>query len=151
MLTYIVEDSALKASLLKEFLNTEFPVLEISIQGSYQSGMKAVEKNPPQLILLDMTLPTFDRQPNAREGRLRPQGGYDMLRKIKLRAIKTSVVVVTQLEAFGEGDEQVSFSEMTLRCNREFPEIFLGSVYFDQRESAWQGLLAEIIKEKYFS
>lgn len=148
MLTYIIEDSPLKAELLQQFLKERFSSLTIKVQGSYQSGLKLVQTHPPDLILLDMTLPNFDRVPNAREGRLRPLGGYDMMRKIRLRNIQTRIIVVTQLESFGDGDDEVSFEEMSLRCAREFPEVYLGSVYFDQRESAWQDDLEALIKEK---
>lgn len=145
MLTYIIEDSPLKANVLRCFLNERFSTLEIKIQGSYQSGLKLVQQAPPALIILDMTLPNFDRMPNSREGRLRPVGGYDMMRKIKLRNISTQIIVVTQLESFGEGGDEVSFDEMALRCAREFPDIYVGSVYFDQREAAWQDTLEAMI------
>jgi CheY-like chemotaxis protein len=147
MLTYIVEDSPLKAGLLQNFLEERFPSLVIRTQGSYQSGLKLIQQQTPALIILDMTLPNFDRLPNAREGRLRPLGGYDMMRKIKLRDISTRIIVVTQLESFGDGDDEVSFDEMAIRCAREFPGIYVGSVYFDQREAAWQDALEKMIMD----
>lgn len=146
MLTYIVEDSPLKAGLIQGYLAERFPNLEIRLTGSYQTGLKLIQASPPKLILLDMTLPNFDRMPNAREGKLRPTGGYDMMRKIKLKGINTSIIVITQLESFGEGEDEVTFEEMTARCTREFPGIFQGSVYFDQRESAWQESLEQLIE-----
>lgn len=69
-----------------------------------------------------------------------------MMRKIKLKGINTSIIVITQLESFGEGEDEVTFEEMTARCTREFPGIFQGSVYFDQRESAWQESLEQLIE-----
>ncbi|MES2264294.1 MAG: response regulator [Pseudomonadota bacterium] len=147
MLTYIVEDSPLKAELLGKFLIERFPILNVHIAGSYQSGLKLIEKESPGLIILDMTLPNFDRLPNAREGRLRPIGGYDMMRKIKLREVQTRIIVVTQLESFGEGEDEVSFEEMAARCATEFSQTYVGSVYFDQREAAWQDELENYIKK----
>lgn len=145
MITYIIEDSPLKAGLIQRFLSEQFPNLTISLAGSYQSGLKLIQSAVPKLVLLDMTLPNFDRLPNAREGRLRPTGGYDMMRKIKLKGIETQIIVITQLESFGEGEDEVSFEEITSRCSREFPATFVGSVYFDQRESAWQDSLKNLI------
>ena len=146
MLTYIVEDSPLKAELIQNFLRERFPELVVRVAASYQSGLKLVQSSPPKLVILDMTLPNFDRMPNSREGRLRPTGGYDMMRKIKLRKIDTRIIVVTQLESFGDGEDEVSFDEITARCRREFPETFVGSVYFDQREAAWQDSLEQLIE-----
>jgi len=145
MLTYVIEDSPIKAGRLLEFLTLKFPNCPPQLFGSFQSGLRNVESNAPSLIVLDMTLPTFDRIPNAREGRLRPLGGYDLMRKMKLKAIPSHVIVVTQLEAFGEGEEEVSFAEITSRCVREFPDIFLGSVYFDQGDATWPKQLNALI------
>ncbi len=149
MLTYIIEDSPLKAGLLEKFVSENFPQMVTQVKSSYQSGLKAIQNLTPDLVLLDMTLPNFDRLPNAREGRLRPLGGYDMMRKIKLRRLQTRIIVVTQLESFGDGSDEVSFDEMATRCSREFPDIYIGSVYFDQREAAWQESLDQLIKMTY--
>ena len=92
-----------------------------------------------------MTLPTFDRAGSDREGRLRPLGGYDLMRKLVHHAVKVSVIVVTQLETFGEGADQVTFAELVDRCARDFPDIFRGAVYFRQSGSAWQHELLKLI------
>lgn len=148
MKIYIVEDNALKASKLIAFLATEFPMLgNPEVFCSYQSGLRAIESVPPSLILMDMTLPTFDRKPNSREGRARPLGGYEIMRKMALKSIASSVIVVTQLESFGEGDEEVGFTDLTERCGREFPGVFAGGVYFDQGDASWRNDLLALLKK----
>jgi CheY-like chemotaxis protein len=144
---HIVEDNIFKATSISDFLNGEFgETFCTSVYGSFQSALRAVEVSVPDLIVLDMTLPTFDRKPNSREGRIRPIGGYDLMHKMKHRSLMAAVIVVTQLEQFGEGEEEVSFSEITTRCEREFPDIFLGSVYYDQGGLNWQGELASLVR-----
>lgn len=144
---YIVEDSVLKANNISDFLHEEFgEFFCTSLYGSFQSALRAIDSSVPDLIVLDMTLPTFDRKPNSREGRMRPIGGYDLMYKMKHRSLVAAVIVVTQLEKFGEGDEEVSFSEITARCERDFPDIFLGSVYYDQGGLNWQSELASLVQ-----
>lgn len=144
----IVEDNALKAACISDFFLREHnEIFSTAVCGSFQSALKSIEKSAPQLIILDMTLPTFDRKPNSREGRMRPIGGYDLMCKMKHKSISSHIIVVTQLETFGEGDEEVSFSEMTARCEREFPDIFLGSVYFDQGGVNWQTNLTVLVQK----
>lgn len=147
MIIYLIEDNQLKAKHIFDFIKARFPEFVVEIFGSFQSGLRAIESRAPDLILLDMTIPTFDRQPNGREGRMRPIGGYDLMRKMRLRKISTAVVVVTQLESFGEGAEEVSFSEITSICEKEFNDFFKGSVYFGQDDEAWQDVLDSIISE----
>lgn len=145
---YIIEDNTLKAKKIINFLEEEilYPK-EIRAFASFQSGLRAVEAACPSLVILDMTLPTFDRKPNSREGRSRPLGGYDLMRKMKLKSLSSPVIVLTQLEAFGEDEAEVSFEEITNRCHREFPDIFIGSVYFDQSETTWKTSLKQLIEK----
>ncbi|OZC37707.1 hypothetical protein B9Q17_14275 [Marinobacter vinifirmus] len=147
MKIYIIEDNLVKVEKIKSFLNDEMPTSsKVSFYYSFNSGLKAIKEAPPDLILLDMTLPTFDRRPNVREGRSRPLGGYDIMRKMKLFNINSKVIVITQLESFGEGSEKVGFEELTDQCWEEFPDFFLGSVYFDQSGSAWTANLRHILR-----
>lgn len=144
---HIVEDSALKTMNISLFLKENFPFFSyIEISGSYQSAIRAITETKPDLIILDMTLPTFDRKPNTREGRMRPLGGYDLMHKMVFRSISAHVIVVTQLETFGEGDEEISFSEVTSRCKKDFPNIFCGSVYYDQSGMNWQSELKKLVQ-----
>ena len=138
MLIYIVEDDFLKANRLMMFVKENIQDVQARIFGSFQSGLKAIQQATPDLVILDMTLPTFDRAGSDREGRLRPLGGYDLMRKLVHHSVRVSVIVVTQLETFGEGIDQVTFPELVDRCGRDFPTIFRGAVYFRQADSAWQ-------------
>lgn len=143
---YIIEDDLLKLRKIEDFLFSILPCATMKNYGSFNSGLKACESAPPDLVILDMALPTFDRQPNKREGRLRPLGGYDLLRKLALKDIRTNAIVVTQLTEFGDGVEEMSFNEVSSMCNDEFPEIFMGSVYFGQASLEWQSKLHALIK-----
>jgi CheY-like chemotaxis protein len=144
---HIVEDNAIKAANITKYFVDNYPsIVKLLIFGSYQSALRAIEITPPDLIILDMTLPTFDRKPNSREGRMRPLGGYDLMFKMKHRSITSSVVVVTQLETFGEGEDAIGFADITSRCKRDFPDFFLGSVYYDQGGLNWQNDLDALVQ-----
>ena len=143
---YIIEDDLLKLRKIEDFLFSILPYATMKNFGSFNSGLKACESAPPDLVILDMALPTFDRQPNKREGRLRPLGGYDLLRKLSLKDIRTNAIVVTQLTEFGDGVEEMSFNDVSSICHEEFPELFLGSVYFGQASLEWQSKLHVLIK-----
>ncbi len=145
MLIYIIEDSPTKAAQLTTFLKERWSCAHIRLFASFQSGLREVESVSPDLIVLDMTLPTFDRKANGREGRLRPLGGYDLMRKMRLKQISARVVVITQLESFGEGEETVNLGDITSRCEREFPDFFIGSVYFDQSAGNWKTQLDDLL------
>ncbi|HBP0650773.1 TPA: response regulator [Pseudomonas aeruginosa] len=137
MLVHIIEDDDLKANRLLSFLKSLYDSFQFVVNASYQSGMKAMELEVPDILILDMTLPTFDRKPHQKEGRLRPLGGYEIMRKIKLRNVQTKVIIVTQLPFFDDKRE-ISLEEITEKSIVEFPGIFMRSIYFDQSDVSWQ-------------
>lgn len=145
MKVYVIEDNQLKADLICAYLQEQLIDASVRLYGSFQSGLKAIEAECPDIVLLDMNLPTFDRGPNVREGRNRPLGGYELMRKLRLRDISPRVVVITQLEFFGDGEDEMSFAELTALCTKEFPSMFAGSVYFSPSDNEWQDELNNIL------
>ena len=87
---YIIEDSDLKIQKIEAFLlSNGIQEEKLCIFKSYQTGTKAILNEPPSLVILDMSIPTFDKTVNSREGRLRPLGGYDIMKKISFKNIRT--------------------------------------------------------------
>ncbi|MEG1271922.1 MAG: response regulator [Acinetobacter sp.] len=145
---YIIEDSDLKIQKIEAFLLSNGIQKEgLCIFKSYQTGTKAILSNPPKLVILDMSIPTFDKTINSREGRLRPLGGYDVMKKIAFKNIKTKVVVLTQLEFFGEGSEKKSFDQLREKCFENFPEIFLDCIYYSPTNFSWQQTLLSYLSD----
>lgn len=145
MKTLLVEDSDRKADKITSFLRRYYPQAVVAVEKSYQSGLKRIEVERFAVILLDMTLPTFDATPTSRYGRPRPLGGYDILRKMHRQGVCTPVILVTQLEHFGAGQQQYTFDQITSLCLQEFPESFRGSVFFSQANNDWEHKLKLLI------
>ncbi|MFA0312935.1 hypothetical protein BH581_02010 [Vibrio splendidus] len=142
----IIEDSQQKLDKIISLVNLRFPKEDIKTFGSYQSGLKYIKSNHPELVILDMTLPTFDRIAGKREGRMRPFGGVDIMRKMQLKGIKSKVIVITQFSTFNDGDNKVDFSDLVLNCQKEFNSIFIGGVKFSHSTDHWQNDFDSIIK-----
>lgn len=141
----LVEDDHQKASEIQDFLVERFPASDLTAYSSFNSGLRGILARRPELLLLDMTLPTFDRAPGIREGRLRPLGGYELMRKMELRSISVPCIVITQLEAFGEGVEKVEFDDVAARCRDEFPHFFRGMVRFQLAGARWKDDLETLL------
>lgn len=147
MIINIVEDTEEKLQSIVKFLDSNFELTELLTFGSYQSGLKNIKLTPPDILILDMTIPTFDRKPGKREGRFRPLGGYDIMRKLKLKNISTKVIVLTHLGSFGEGEEKMSFEGMTLKCKKEFDAMFMGSIRYRHGDERWKDELKILINK----
>src|SRR5712671_1696051 len=105
MRVLIVEDDDNKRSRLIEFLGETLPSASIDIAKSFQSGLRQVRDKAANLVLLDMTLPTYDIGPDESGGNMHPFGGRDFLRQMKRLKVITPVIVVTQFETFGSGPD----------------------------------------------
>lgn len=145
MLVTIIEDDGEKAEQLKDVVSVAFPKAQIEVFGSFNKGLRAVRALCPDILLLDMTLPTFDRQPGVREGRSRPIGGYEILRKLSLSRLAPMTIVVSQFETFGDGPDQLNFQGMSAKCAAEFPEMYRGAVKFELAGSAWRHELSAVL------
>jgi DNA-binding NarL/FixJ family response regulator len=146
MIVMLIEDNQLKADRITGFLSEAFDVVDTPLYRSYQSGLKAALTDTPDLILLDMTLPTFDAEPGKREGRPRSMGGRELMRKLSRRNVSTKIIVVSQFISFGEGTDAITFDELMSLCQQEFPESFCGGVYYHATSDEWMTELERLIK-----
>ncbi|KQM90219.1 hypothetical protein ASE70_02050 [Sphingomonas sp. Leaf22] len=146
MIALIIEDDDLKMDRLRGFLANEAPAVQIEVARSYKSGLLALVGLQPELVLLDMTLPSFDIQPGSDGGRPLNLGGKDLLRQIKRRDMRCCTIVVTGFDTFGSGATPVTLAQLDGELMREFSEIYLGSVYFNAATEDWRHRLRELVR-----
>lgn len=143
----IIEDDPQKAERVMSVVNVAALDANIDVCRSYQSGLKFFESGKDiTLVILDVSLPTFDPEPDVRHGRPRPLGGYDIMRKMKRMKKTPAVVILTALENFGSPSQQYSFEQLSQKCAKEFPENFKGAIYYSQSRTAWRDQLIEVIR-----
>ncbi|TWU46508.1 response regulator transcription factor [Rubripirellula reticaptiva] len=145
----IVEDDDNKRAKIDEFVRELKSGCEVSHSRSYSSGVDRAIREGPDLLLLDMQMPTFDKSEKEDGGPLRHFAGIHLLRRLRKHGISTRVIVVTGFESFGEGEEKVSLEGLEHRLRDEFPEIFLGIVHLRASESRWQIELKELLLKFY--
>jgi CheY-like chemotaxis protein len=145
LLIYLIEDDNLKSGKIIPFLRSIGEGAKIEHFRSYQSGLKGVEARLPDLLILDMTLPTFDMSGISRHGRPRSLGGYEIMRKMKRRGMFCPVFVISALETFGDGKTKISFDEIGQRCLDEFPMMFTGAAFFSLTSEKWKEPLRQAV------
>lgn len=145
MTVLIIEDDELKTDRIRAFLAWEAPHLQLEIARSYKSGLRAIVSGPHDLLILDMTLPTFDIQPGTDGGRPLGLGGRDLLRQMKRRSVTCPTVVVTGFDAFGLGKDVVTLAQLDAELQAEFGEFYLGCVYFNATTDDWRDQLRALL------
>jgi CheY-like chemotaxis protein len=92
----LVEDDEFKASDVMRILLDVFVESTFSRAASVNSALRAISSSKFDLLLLDMSLPTFDMSGPGGGGSPQGQGGIEVLRLAKQLALDTKFVVITQ-------------------------------------------------------
>lgn len=132
----IVEDDENKLREVSGILSG-VPGLRLVLKRSYQSGLKEIVDNPYNLIVLDMSMPTYDKSSSEPGGRFRKFAGKEILAEINRRKIRTKVLLVTAFDTFGEGSTFVTLKELDKKLSALFPNVYLGCVFYNVSENNW--------------
>lgn len=137
----IIEDSDDKFALLEDYLESAL----LTRRRSYQSGVYELISNSFDIVILDMTLPTYDVTENDSGYQLLPFGGEMVLSELKRRKISVPVVVVTQYGSFFEGDKEISFEDLTRRLEAAYADLVRKVIYLDAGNSQWKSDLRKFL------
>ena len=143
-----IEDDEEKAKRIVEFIRHDIPSTEIVCARSFNSGLRALihDANSFDLVLLDMTMPSYDVTPEEPSGgSIEHFAGRDMLAQMELRQIRIPTVVVTMFDSFGEGVKKVSLNPLIAELRAKYAPHFLGHVYYNSTQEGWRTALKEII------
>ncbi len=145
----IIEDDEGKAKEIENFISSEYPLVEIQIARSFRSGLQALVsgKDELELILLDMSMPSFDISLNEPGGGT-PESfaGRELLAQMRLRSIKIPTIVVTMYDSFGEAPRKISLEQLVRTLNKDFSPPFVGLVYYNTQQEGWRAALKNLIE-----
>ncbi|PEZ66761.1 response regulator [Bacillus anthracis] len=139
----IIEDDQNKRKQLVQYLSEILsnPIIECRL--SYKSGLKEIINNKYNLIILDMSMPTFDITTTESGGKPLPFAGKEILRQMKRRSIKIPTIVVTQFEKFGDYEKSLNLEELRCELEEEYLGIYIDTVYYNPASSSWRKFLLE--------
>ena len=142
----IVEDGQYKIERVVEFLESALDDIDISIARSYSSGVKTIVEKKPDLIILDMSLPTFDTPNGQGGGDKRMYGGLDIARQIKRRKVESSFLFLTQHKSFTENPKLEKLSDIDEVAKSTYGDQYLGYIYYEHAGYEWKDKLMEVLR-----
>lgn len=134
----VVEDDAFKRDKLVDAVSDAVTNCAFEFARSYKSGLRSVVVGGCDLVLLDMTLPSFDISEEEDGGPPLVFGGREVLRQMKRRGIKTPVIVVTQFEQFDSSGSSITLAELTEQLAMDYADIVRDVVYYNPTQSGWR-------------
>lgn len=140
----IIEDNDSKLNRLRQFCDENLQDYDIEDRRSYNSALAEVVHNGHSydLILLDVSMNTYDISPEEADGEQEPLAGSSILRFMKLRKIKVPVIVVTMYESFVDG---IKIDKLDEGFREKYAEFYKGFVYYSLRNEDWIIRLKELI------
>lgn len=151
MKVLIIEDDEYKAKQLESLLianNVVRDRSDLCLKRAFQSGMEEICLFAYDLILLDMSMPSYEDSHKRSSGRHRDFGGREILHEMKRKNIQIPTIVVTQFNIFGEGYEIMDEIQLDEILQRDYSDVYLGMVYYNTSRRNWMEKLLTIINEK---
>jgi CheY-like chemotaxis protein len=145
MRVLIIEDDEFKQRRIEQVVKDFDPSADLHSARSVNSGLQAILATSPELILLDMSLTTFDVGPNELGGRPQNFGGMEVLRQMDRLDVVTPVVVITQHEKFASAGREVHLAALRKELVDEHEKVFSGLVYYNSAAGRWEKQLRSIM------
>ncbi len=141
-----IEDNRTKAEDILNYLQLELS-LEATLCDSYRSGLKEMMSGNYQLLLLDMTLPVWEKTSvnNTNTLDYEKMGGFLIMKEMKRKNKIMPTILISMFDEFGVGDSFLNLNSLNEICNRTFSEFFQGSVYYSSKETRWKDELKPLI------
>jgi hypothetical protein len=109
--------------------------------------MKLLEDYQPDVVLLDMSLPTSEKEDGRIGGRGRIYGGRELMAEMEFMEITPKVIVVSQFETFREDGVSVDLTVLLKELEQEFPHLYVGGVFYSTVDNTWEARL-DILLDK---
>jgi CheY-like chemotaxis protein len=133
----LVEDEDPKRRHIASFVKEVMPNAELKTARSVRAALDSLDERVPDLLILDMSLPTFDVGENESGGRPQGFGGLELMRNMELEEIACPVVVLTGYDAFTKAGGQVGLNALNAELTAAHPLIFKGLIHFNSAYGDW--------------
>lgn len=147
----LVEDESPKIDQIMKVLNEINNIGDIRCVKSVNSALDALDEGYPDVIILDMSLPTIDVDVRSGEagGRAQGFGGVEVLRYMVNLQIICPTIVVTGYEAFPREGGDVDLTCLKRELTDEFPEILKALLHYNSTNDTWKNGLKVSISDIY--
>lgn len=145
MRVLIIEDDKQKSEQIITFLRNININFEIKLEKSYNSGLRTVSNESFELLLLDMSLPTFEITIDESGGKPMSFAGEEILRQLQRKKISVPTIVITQYDVFEKGRSLAQIKESI--ASKGYKN-YIETIYYNTTNDSWKHELKELLKDK---
>lgn len=137
----VIEDNANKLKQIKEFFAEYYPDWSLTESHSFKDGLLKVYEAKWKLIILDMTLPTYEINYNENCDDILAVAGKNIMKRMINKKINIPVIIITQFEKFD--NEKVTLESLNREFEEDFKAVWKGTVFYENDD--WRALLRKLI------
>ncbi|APR70783.1 hypothetical protein F909_03796 [Acinetobacter sp. ANC 3929] len=144
----IVEDDSQKFLHIKNHIlkNKEHAFSLFFMQAnSVTDAINKIEEKQPDILILDISLPTFNISNNESGGRARHIGGVEILDFMDLMSICCKTIILTGYEAFLIENKPIDFINFKNELIEDFPNIIHDVLFYNSINANWKSKILEYI------
>ena len=140
----IIEDDEYKKEKIVHCLKEKYVNFECKHVQSVSSALNELELlDEETIVLLDMSLPTYDLNESNSGGRPQGFGGIEILRNMDYFELVNHVIVITQYETIMFDNRLLDANALKVELASEFPDNFYDLIQFNVTTDAWKGELLD--------
>ncbi len=143
----VVEDDEFKAADLLRILMVILPDATVTRAASVTSALRAISSNRFDLIVLDMSLPTFDLSGPGGGGSPQGQGGIELLRLARRINVLAQYIIVTQFPDIEIDGLNVGLRHAAKRLSGRFGVDVLACLLYEFDSNDWQSTFRDAVCE----
>ncbi len=144
----VIEDDEYKKDKIIHCLEDTFKDFKYSYVKSVSSALSELDKLAPEtIVLLDMSLPTYDLDETSSGGRPQGFGGIEILRNMEFYELQNKVIVITQYESIAFDNRILDANDLRIELAQEFPENFYELIQFNVVTDSWKVELTSKLNE----
>lgn len=128
----IIEDNLNKLKQIRNLLKKNWPDSEVDETYAFNNGMKKILEGDWDLVILDMSLPTYNITSTEGGGDKKPVAGKNIMKRMLNKKIFSPVIVITQFETFD--DDKISLESLNEEFKSSFSRIWKGTIYYGDDE-----------------
>lgn len=142
----LVEDDEFKAADIAKVLADSLPDAEVQRAMSVTSALRAMTNDSYSLVILDMSLPTFELSGPGGGGSPQGQGGLEVLRLARRLENRSPFVIVTQYPDIDLDGREIPLPAAT-KALRRFGVDVKKCILYESDGDAWRAPLRECLSE----
>lgn len=143
----VVEDNEYKRKRICEVIESNFNNWTVEQCYSFNSAWRLISKEEYDVVILDMSLPTFDKTESEPGGVFRVFGGKELARKMTKRNIKSKFLFITQYKNFSDNTSSCSFDSLKTELLESYRKSCIGFVLYSNTQSEWRDEILTAIRE----